>query len=177
MRRIMTTQDFENLRRERPNPHFYKFSPINDEEKTSVADFEKDGWKVSLYLFGQRANPKIIKGKEQNEFSINYHLNNVLQVTSNLPSKQLPQPTQLLKQIETAFLEFQTPNSLNENEYEFSSGEWSYIAKPVRVANESCLKCHTDYVVQGKSGDKNYTFRKRQVGDTNGVIVYGFAKK
>jgi len=160
-----------------PSPHLEQFSPINDEEKTSVADFENDGWKVSLYLFGRRATPKIADGKEQKEFTINYRLNKPLPITRELRGKHLPKAEKLLKEVKAAFLEFQTPNSPNENDYEFSIGKWSYVAKPVRAVNQSCLKCHTDYVLTEKIEDDKYKFRKRQVGDANGVIVYGFAKK
>ncbi|MGI8639845.1 MAG: c-type heme family protein [Pyrinomonadaceae bacterium] len=159
-----------------PNPHLEQFSPINDEEKASVAGFEKEGWKVGLYLFGRRATPKIVDGKEQKEFSINYRLNKPLPITRELNEKQLPKAEKLLKEVKAAFLDFQTPNSPNENEYEFSIGKWSYVAKPVRAVNQSCLKCHTDYVMTEKIGDGKYKFRKRQVGDANGVVVYGFVK-
>lgn len=159
-----------------PSPHLEQFSPINDEEKASVADFEKDGWKVSLYLFGRRATPKIVDGKEQKELSVIYRLNRPLPVTTNLEEKHLPKAEKLLEAVKDAFLEFQTPKSPNENGYEFRIGKWSYVAKPVRAANQSCLKCHTDYVLTEKLGTDKYKFRKRQVGDANGVIVYGFAK-
>lgn len=159
-----------------PSPHLEQFSPINAEERASVAAFEKDGWKVSLYLFGRHAGPKLIEGKEQKKFSINYRLNNPLPITTGFKEKQLPKAEKLLKQVKTAFLEFQTPNSPNENNYEFSIGKWFYVAKPVRAVNQSCLKCHTDYVITEKVGDDKYKFRKRQVGDANGVIVYGLTK-
>lgn len=160
-----------------PNPHLEKFVPINDEEKTSVSDFEKDGWQVSLYLFGRRAIPKIVNGKEQAKFDINYRLNKPLPVTAELKERDLPEPEKLLERVKTAFVDFQTLDSPNENEYEFGIGQWSYVAKPVRAANESCLRCHADYVITEKSGDDQYKFRKRAVGDANGVLVYGFRKK
>ena len=177
--RFLTEPDF-GMRRivpvHPPSPHLNQFSPVNDEEEASVADFVKNGWKVSLYLFGRRATPKIIDGKEQKDFSINYRLNQPLPITKDLRGKQLPKAGKLLKQIKNAFIAFQTPNSPNENDYKFTIGKWSYVAKPVRAVNQSCLKCHTDYVITEKLEDDKYKFRKRQVGDANGVIVYGFAK-
>lgn len=160
-----------------PGPHLEYFSPINDEEKQSVAAFEEDGWNVSLYLFGRRANPRIVKGKETEKFSINYRLNPPLPITSETQKVNLPRAKELIKEVKAAFIEFQTPDSPNKNNYEFKIGKWSYVAKPVRAVNESCLKCHTDYVITEKIGDHRYKFRKRAVGDANGVIVYGFAKK
>lgn len=160
-----------------PGPHLEYFSPINEVEKQSVTDFDKEGWKVSLYLFGRRANPRIIDGKESKKFQINYRLNEPLPITPELQRKDLPRAKELIKEVKAAFIEFQTPNSPKENNYEFSIGDWSYVAKPVRAVNQSCLKCHTDYVITEKIGDHRYKFRKRAVGDANGVIVYGFAKK
>lgn len=178
--RFLTEPDF-GIRRIQPvyppNPHLEQFSPINDEEKASVADFEKNGWNVSLHLFGRRAYPKIVDGKEQKKFSINYRLNKPLPITGELRREKLPKAEKLLKQVKAAFLEFQTPNSPNENDYKFSIGKWSYVAKAVRAVNQSCLKCHTDYVITEKIEDDKYKFRKRQVGDANGVIVYGFSRK
>lgn len=160
-----------------PSPHLEYFKPINDDETASVADFEKEGWQVSLYLYGRCANRKIVDGKEQEKFSINYRLNEPLPITGGLLKKELPVPEKLLKQVKNAFIDFQTPDSPNENNYEFSVGKWSYVAKPVRAVKESCLRCHADYVITEKVGDNRYKFRKRAVGDANGVIVYGFAKK
>lgn len=160
-----------------PNPHLEYFSPINQEEAASVAAFEKNGWNVSLYLFGRRATPKIVDGKAQKKFSINYRLNKPLSITKELEASKLPKPEKLLKQVKTAFLAFQTPNNPNENDYQFSIGKWSYVARPVRAVNQSCLKCHTDYVITEEIEDDKYKFRKRRVGDANGVLVYGFAKK
>jgi len=160
-----------------PNPHLENFYPINDEEKTSVADFEKEGWNVDLYLFGRRAMPKSSdSGKESKNFSIEYRLNKPLPVTKALKATDLPKAEKLLKEVKTAFLEFQNPNSPNEKSYEFSVGKWAYVAKPVRAVNQSCLKCHNDYVITSNLGNNQYKFRRRQVGDVNGVLVYGFSK-
>lgn len=178
--RFLTMPDF-GIRRIQPanppGPHLEYFSPINDVEKQSVAAFEEGDWKVSLYLFGRRANPRIVDGKETKKFSINYRLNPPLSITDETRTVILPRSKELIGEVKKAFIEFQTPESPNENNYEFSIGDWSYVAKPVRAVNESCLKCHTDYVVTEKIGDHRFKFRKRAVGDANGVIVYGFARK
>lgn len=178
--RFLTEPDF-GIRRimpiPPPNPHLENFYPKNVEEKTSVADFEREGWNVDLYLFGRRAIPKLSgDDKEPKNFSIEYRLNKPLPVTKGLKAADLPEAKKLLKEVKTAFLEFQTPNSPNENSYEFSIGKWAYVAKPVRAANQSCLKCHTDYVITSKLENNQYKFRRRQIGDTNGILVYGFSK-
>jgi len=159
-----------------PNPHLREFYPQNEEESNSVTHFMNNGWKVDLYLFGRRAQPKVVEGKQQNKFTINYRLNKPVTVTTDLKQSNLPAAKRLLNQVKVAFQEFQTPNSPNESSYEFSIGKWAYVARPVRASNESCLKCHSDYVITSTVANNQYTFRRRRVGDVNGVIVYGFSK-
>lgn len=174
------TEPYFGIRRIAPtyptNPHFEYFSAQTAEEKQSLADFEKEGWKVFLYLFGRQAKPRVIDGKEQKDFTIKYRINQPVAITKGLKVKDLPKGEELLKNVKEAFIDFQTPTSANENNYQFSRGKWSYVARPVRAANESCVKCHTDYVITAKLEKNKYKFRKRQIGDANGVLVYGFTK-
>jgi hypothetical protein len=158
------------------SPHLNSFEPRYSGEYKYVSGFEKEGWKMGIYLFGRVANHNVVKGVEQKTFSINYRLNPPLAGTTNVKSDKLPKTKKLLNEVKSAFIAFQTPNSENENNYEFSIDDWSYVARPVRAVNESCIKCHTDYVITEKLGDGKFTFRKRKVGDANGVIVYGFRK-
>ncbi len=158
------------------SPHLNSFEPKYSGEYKYVSGFQKEGWKMGIYLFGRVANPKVVKGVEQKTFSINYRLNPPLAGTTNVNSDKLPKTKKLLNEVKSAFIAFQKPNGENENNYEFSIGKWSYVARPVRAVNESCIRCHTDYVITEKLGDGKFTFRKRKIGDANGVIVYGFIK-
>jgi hypothetical protein len=165
----------------KPNPHFenfdfVQFNPKTKEEQLSIEAFEKEDWKVSLYLFGRRAIPQDANEKEPKEFNIQYRLNRPLLVTKNVKIKQVTNPGKFREEIKSAFDSFQNPSSPNYENYEFSVGKWSYVARPVRAANESCIKCHTDYVALPQPGTDEYQFRRRQVGDANGILVYGFAK-
>jgi hypothetical protein len=185
-KRFLTEPGFGILRIEPIVPlshHLAYFSPKDTEEEKAVASFKDSGWKTGLYLFGRTANPKVVKGKQQKTFVINYNTHDPLpislatdRVNRDLFLKEIPKTEKLIDNVKTAFIAFQTPNSENENNYEFSIGKWSYVARPVRAVNESCIKCHTDYVITEKLGDGKFTFRKRKVGDANGVIVYGFRK-
>lgn len=174
------TEPYFGIRRIEPNyptnPHFEYFLPKTEEEKQSLAEFESGGWKVYLYLFGRRAKPRVVDGKPRKDFSIEYRINQPVSITKELKKEDLPKGEKLMKDVKEAFLAFQTPNGANENSYEFSVGKWSYVARPVRAVNETCIKCHTDYVITEKLKNNQYKFRKRQVGDANGVLVYGFTK-
>ena len=158
------------------NPHFKSFHATGEKEVESVRAFEQDGWKASIYLFGKRTTKQVVKERETGEFRINYRLFDPIPITSKLKEKNLPKSSKLLKDVKKAFLEFQTPNSPNENEYAFEIGKWSYVAKPVRASNQSCVGCHKDYVVTEKLGDGKFKFRKRALGDANGILVYGFSR-
>jgi hypothetical protein len=178
-KRFLTEPNF-GMRRIQPtyptNPHFEYFVPVTEEEKKSLAEFEKGGWKVFLYLFGRRANPRVVDGQPKNDFSISYRINQPVRITKPGKIEDLPRGEKLMEDVKAAFLAFQTPNGENENNYEFSVGKWSYVARPVRAVNESCLKCHKDYVITEKLKDNRFKFRKRRIGDANGVLVYGFSK-
>lgn len=156
-----------------PNPHLERFIPETDDEKTSVTDFQNDGWKVGLYLFGRRANEITItkNGKSGKSLRILNKLNNPLPVTEKLKVKNLTSPQKLLEQVKIAFLEFQKKDS-----YEFDLGKKSFIARPVRAANETCLGCHTDFLITEIVAKGTYKYRPRKIGDTIGVLVYSFEK-
>jgi len=180
-RRFLEAPNFGMARIVPKNPpvesgHVRSFNPRNEEESESLLAFGRDKWKVSLHLFGRRAEPKEVKGKQTNKFEIRYRLNDPVSITPELKEKKIPSPKKLLKYVKQAFIDFQTPDSPNYNNYEFRVGDWAYVARPVRVPNQSCLECHTDYVITAKFDDGRYTFRKRKVGDANGVVVYGFKK-
>ena len=81
-----------------------------------------------------------------------------------------------MKEVKDAFLFFQRNEHESESNIQFTKGEWTFVAKPVRAANESCIRCHTDYVITEKLDHDRYKFRKRAVGDVNGIIVYGFSR-
>lgn len=156
--------------------HIETFYPKNELEKTAVNNFEQNDWKVGLYLFGRKANRKIKNGVEQKEFLIEYRFKQPVIITKNIKEREeLSNSNRMLKQVKEAFLLFQGDQE-NEKSFEFKIGKWWYYAKPVRAVNQSCVQCHTDYVVLKKLDDGKYQFRQRKVGDVNGVLVYAFQK-
>jgi hypothetical protein len=157
--------------------HIDEFYAETDEEQRAVAELEKAGWIAGLYLYGRTAMPMMKHDKPQEKFDIKYYLNAPLPITSHLKKSQLPGASKLLDRVKTAFVDFQTPEGPNANATDFSIGKWAYYARPVRAANESCILCHSDYVITARLGNGQFKVRKRVVGDANGVIVYGFSKK
>jgi hypothetical protein len=156
-----------------PKPgHVDSFNPSSEAELSAVAGFEKEGWDVGLYLFGRRVQPRT-KTEKENDYDIRYRLFNPIPVTKGLKRSSFPKQKKLANEAKQAFLEFQRSN---KNEMRFDVGEWSYIARPVRVANQTCLQCHTDLVITDKTAEGKFTARPRRIGDVNGVLFYALRK-
>lgn len=156
--------------------HVGSFHPVNDEERSLLSAFIKNNWKVGLYLFGRTAVPKVNKKDPIGKFTIKYRLNEPVHVTDNSVKAKLPNAKKLIEEVKTAFLVFQAQNSTNVESYRFKEGDWTYVAKPVRAVNQSCITCHTDFVITEKLAGDKFKLRKRMVGDVNGVIVYAYSK-
>lgn len=156
--------------------HVRSFSPINEDEKSILAEFEKGGWKVGIFLYGRTAMPEHPEESPLENFKIRYRVNQPVPISRGLKEKDLAKAKKLIDEVKTAFVTFQTPTSENQASYQFTKGDWTYVAKPVRAANQSCIQCHADYVITEMLDNKRFKFRKRAVGDVNGVIVYAFSK-
>lgn len=128
-------------------------------------------------MFGRRAEPSENEKNPLGKFKIRYRINEPVPVTWGLREKHLPNSKKLIGEVKEAFLKFQAANQPHENNFQFTKGDWTFVARPVRVLNDSCIKCHTDYVVTSKLDDGRFQFRKKAVGDVNGVIVYSFLKE
>jgi hypothetical protein len=156
--------------------HVPSFHPNGEDEVALVDAFRNDGWRVGLYLYGRRAEPRKSSGPIE-KFDVKYRINLPVAITSNLEQKELPAAKKLIDDVKAAFIEFQTGDPATFTEKRFAKGPWTFVAKPVRAVNASCVRCHTDYVITEKLADKKFTFRKRQVGDVNGVLVYAFSRE
>lgn len=169
------TNPFFGIRRigPQPNPHFNEeFTPATAEEQRAVTNLQEGRWKVGVYLFGRRAYERAVgKGEEsRKQLYIEHRLNRPVPVTENTKRRDLAGPKRLRDGVNEAFYRFKEADS-----YTFASGRWTYVARPVK-AIDSCLKCHTDFFLLSKSGEKPYSYRRRRAGDPVGVLVYAFAR-
>ena len=158
------------------NPHFRDFYAFGEAEVATVQAFESSGWDVGIYLFGRKVIPRT-GTQDPNKFDIKYRLFDPIRVTNKEKDPDFRDSKSIADPIKQAFVEFQKTGSPNENEVRFDVGRWSYVARPVRAANQSCVECHKDNpVVLDRLGDGKFTIRPRRVGDANGVLVYAFAR-
>lgn len=184
VQRRFLTEPFFGIRRIEPTTpeplesiHVGSFSARTDEERAIVSGIGKDGWLSAIYLFGRRATPRGDKTNPYRKFDIRYRVNLPVPVTPELERDKLPKSKKLIDDVKKAFARFQSAPAADPAEYRFAQGKWEFVAKPVRAVNQSCVSCHTDWVVNADLGDGRYEFRQRKIGDVNGVIVYGFSKK
>jgi hypothetical protein len=125
-----------------PNPHFEHFEPQTEEEKQAVANLQKGEWKVGIYLMGRRAYENPSRDlKDGKPLVVQYKLNEPVPVTTNVKKQELADAKGLRDGVDEAFEKFRAADT-----YDFSLGNWAYVARPVR-ARESCMKCHTDMFV------------------------------
>jgi hypothetical protein len=157
--------------------HIGSFSPQTPEEVAAVKAFNDDRWDVGIYLYGRRSEPKLKNEKPTNKFSIRYRVNRPVPVSFGLREGQLQEPAHLIKYVKQAFLLYQKAQPDEATDFEFENGDWSYIARPVRAMNQSCLQCHNDYVVIDKLPNGQFKLKKREVGDVNGILLYAFRKQ
>jgi hypothetical protein len=157
--------------------HLSYFSPQTESELATVRAFSEEGWDVGIYLYGRRSEPKVVRGKTKDKFSIQYRINQPVTVTATLKERDLQDASDMVKEVKQAFLVFQNSAPNAQQNYGFDRGDWSYVARPVRAANQSCLQCHNDYVVIDKLQDGRFKLRKREVGDVNGILLYAFRRR
>jgi hypothetical protein len=181
-RRFLTQPSFGmgRMMPTKPQPlrsgHVPSFGHVSDEERSLIAKFKEDGWLVGLYLYGRRAEPDQERDNPMEKFKIRYRVTQPVSVTYGLKENKLPGSKGLVKEIRQAFGQFQGEDSSVGGELRFRKSDWTFVARPVMAVNESCVKCHADYVVTNQLEDGRFQFRKRKIGDVNGVVVYAFSR-
>ena len=130
------------------SPH--KFLPENVRETEAVKALEQARMEVVVYVAGRRV---LQRQTGPNDWS---NPRGPLQITSgNGQASSPPSGSDLREESREALLAF-----IGNRSHEFGSRAdgWKMIARPVRAADERCLKCHT----------------KLRVGDPIGVVVYAY---
>jgi hypothetical protein len=169
-KRFLTMPNFGIARVVNPFP-----ARMSSTHLSSFSPRDADEFAVGMYLFGRRV---IRREKTRNEkYDIKYRLFDPIKVVSHDKKPDYHDSKKFAEQIKQAFVEFQRSGGEQESEIRFERGKWSFVARPVRAVNQSCLDCHTDYVISERLGEGKFTARKRRLGDPNGVIVYAFTKR
>jgi hypothetical protein len=153
------------------SPH--NFTPENEREAQAVEALKKSSLEVTLYLSGRSVLGAKPEGSLWKNFAKNL-IKGPLAIAGGRKDEEAFDRAELWQQSRRAMLTFK-----KANQYSFSIGQWKFSARPVRAADQSCLKCHTgsnrnylDALRQGKDGKAE----SLALGDPLGVILYGYRR-
>ena len=140
----------------------HKFAPENDAEISSLRELDDRHLRVALYLAGRRLlGPK----RDEPEAQSSDRIKGPAFITrGQFPAT--PAAASMSDEARRAFAVFER----RERQYEFEVGDWNVVARPVRVANDTCLKCH-------RSTGPNFPTTAHsdlRVGDVLGVVLYAY---
>lgn len=148
----------------KPGDTPHRFQPENAREEGAVRDLEGAGLRVVLYLTGRavltadgraagtRPGSPLIKGP--------------VEVTST--QRQGAPSLDLGEESRRAMIVFERASS-----YDFTAGDWTFVAHPVRASEASCLRCH-DADGSAHTIPSRDRVASLRVGDALGALLYGY---
>jgi len=149
------------------------FVPENDQEKEAVAEIERSGMKMALYLASRNILGAEPDESERNRLVLHAPLRGPVGFTQGSQKTDWPEKSSLWKQARKTMQDFDSDKSAFQ--YEFSAEGKDFIARPVR-AQESCLQCHLQqaYISPSHDLNSNGSIRRLSVGDPIGVLLYAY---
>jgi len=154
----------------RPGSTPHRFKAENAKELTIVEYLTRARLDVVLYLAGRRIVEAKLNSEDVDSIAGSLIKGPVSITPANKQNKGLPLPKQLLSHSPEAMHVFQ-----GSGKYDFSLGEWKFIARPVRASDATCLNCHqrngTTLFSTGRIGQES---KSLQIGDPLGLLVYGY---
>ena len=156
----------------RPGSTPHRFKAENAKELTIVEYLTRARLDVVLYLAGRRIVEAKLNSEDIDSIAGSLIKGPVSITASDKDITGLPTPKQLWDRGQEAMHVFQGSRT-----YDFSLGEWKFIARPVRASDTTCLSCHqrngTTLFSMGKIGQES---KSLQIGDPLGLLVYGYKK-
>jgi hypothetical protein len=154
-----------------------KFVPETEEEKAAVNSLKKAKLRVGLYLAGRLVLEPKPSESQWGQYGIGRAISHPIFLGSQTKLKELPRQLDLWEQAQKALAAFTQGKDL----YEFTVGEWSVRARPVRASDQSCLQCHSQdyrlvYPYMGTIGYENKGKNSLQIGDPIGVMLYAYSQ-
>lgn len=154
----------------RPGDTPHRFKAGNAKELTIVEYLTRARLDVVLYLAGRGIVGPKLNSQHVDSIAGNLIKGPVFITASDKQIAGLPTPKQLWNHGQEAMQVFQ-----GSGKYDFSLGEWKFIARPVRASDTTCLKCHqrngTNLFSRGNIGQES---KSLQIGDPIGLLVYGY---
>jgi len=154
--------------------HMRNFRPETKAEKAAVAELQKSGWIVGMYLGGRRLlKPKISEAqwRKTSRHHFRRAISAPLLITQNASVSKLPPSWELWDDGQKALV-----TSASSDKHTSSRGAWRVDARPVRADKESCLKCHAGQSAVHPAALNAKAARPMRVGDAVGVVIYVYRR-
>jgi hypothetical protein len=159
---------FRRLTRPGDTPH--RFKAENAKELTIVEYLTSARLDVVLYLAGRGIVEAKLNSEDVDSIAGSLIKGPVSITPSDNQIAGLPTPRQLWNHSQEAMQVFQ-----GSGKYDFSLGEWNFIARPVRASDTTCLECHQRNGTNLFSrGNTRQELKSLQIGDPLGLLVYGY---
>ena len=155
-----------------------------DEDRAIVANLERQGWTVALYLAGRallrppmsesewnEASEREGLGGRRSKYSPTRTISPPIMISGRATRDDLPKPRELWS-IGRQALESARTSDL----FESSSDSWSVAVRPVRADRQKCLNCHNSDVEPDRKSLTAHQKARLQIGDALGVAIYVYAR-
>lgn len=139
----------------------------SDEERAVIAELERQGLRVGVYLGSRGLLEAPVseavwnEGEKRRAESKRKPIGEPVLISGEVEPEGMPGPFELWEIGQKALVISKT-----SDRYESSIGRWKVDARPVRAAQESCLKCHSS----------EHPDTKLKIGDALGVVMYVYAR-
>ncbi|MBO0862858.1 MAG: hypothetical protein J2P21_31045 [Chloracidobacterium sp.] len=161
------------------------FVPENDQEKKAVAEIERSGKKMVIYLASRFALESAPDESQVKDLMFSHlPLVGPVAITKTTQKTDWPEALSLWKQARKVMQNFDGEKAARQREFSVEGKD--FIARPVR-AQESCLKCHTpqaymSYLKYTVNSDGpllrelivSDQVRQIGVGDPIGALLYAY---
>jgi hypothetical protein len=137
----------------RPGETAHRFRPENMRELEDVRELQRANLQVVLYL----AARQVLRSIPDPLLASHVIKGPALVTPDQLQVSDAPAPLQLWDESRLALQSFDRGES-----HRFTVGGWTFVARPVRASDQSCLNCHRADALR--------------LGDPIGAALYGFKK-
>jgi len=159
------------------------FAAEREREKAVVAELERQGWTVGLYLAGRALlnSPLTESGwvragypneGHYHDYSPPRTIGRPLMISGKPARNSLPTPRELWTIGQQSLV-----NLTTSDRFETSFGPWSVDVRPVRADRESCLQCHSTDKLTDQQVLNTHQKEQLEIGDALGVAIYVYARK
>jgi hypothetical protein len=166
------------------SPH--RFKPENAREMATLKEFNDRKLEVALYLgsrslFGDKPEekewePRAVRtdlGVTSTSIGTGIGFSRRIikgpVLISAKDKNDLPLSADLWAQSKTAMQAFATRDS-----FEFTFGNWKFIARPVRANEQSCLQCHVVDTRAIRTHKASEVLKPLKIGDPLGIVLYAY---